>query len=84
MANHKSTKKRIILSKKQNLRNNKYRSAYKTAIKRVLKSDSKDTALSEFKTAVSLIDKLAGKGIIHQNRAARNKSQLAGFVNGLE
>lgn len=84
MANHKSTKKRIVLSKKQNLRNSKYRSAYKTAIKRVLQSESKDTALSEFREAVSVIDKLAGKGIIHQNRAARKKSQLAGYVNGLE
>jgi len=84
MAQHKSTKKRIVLSKKQNLRNNKYRSAYKTAIKRVLQSESKDTAQGEFKKAESVIDKISGKGIIPQNRAARKKSQLAGHVNSLK
>lgn len=84
MAQHKSTKKRIVLSKKQNLRNNKYRSAYKTAVKRVLESDSKDTAQGEFNKAESMIDKLTCKGIIPQNRGARKKSQLAGYVNSLK
>jgi len=81
MAHHKSTKKRIITSKKQNLRNRSYKSAYKTAVKRVLQSDSKETALNEYRKAESVIDKLTSKGIIHHNRAARKKSQLARYIN---
>ena len=81
MAHHKSTKKRIVLSEKQNLRNRSHKSAYKTAVKRVLQSDSKDSAFEEYRKAVSVIDKLTSKGIIHRNRAARKKSQLAQYIN---
>lgn len=83
MAQHKSAIKRIALSKKQNLRNNKYRSLYKTAVKRVMSSSSRDTALDEYKKTESIIDKLTAKGILHRNRAAHKKSQLARHVNNL-
>jgi len=83
MAQHKSAIKRIGLSKKQNLRNRTYKSSYKTAIKRVLESASKEIAEKEFINAVSLLDKLVSKGIIHRNNAGRKKAQLARFVNSL-
>lgn len=83
MAQHKSAIKRIALSKKQNLRNSKYKSLYKTAVKRVMSSSSRDTALDEYKKTESIIDKLTAKGILHRNRAAHKKSQLARHVNNL-
>ena len=83
MAHHKSTKKRIGLTKKQNQRNQSYKSSFKTAVKKVLQSKSKDSAAEEYKKAESLIDTLTAKGILHRNRAARKKSQLAQHVNSL-
>ena len=83
MAHHKSAKKRIVLSKIQNLRNQAFRSTYKTAIKRVLDSDSKETAAKAFKNAESIIDKATNRNIVHKNRAARKKSQLAKFVSNI-
>jgi len=84
MAHHKSAKKRIVLSKIQNLRNNAYKAAYKTAVKRVTQADSKEVAEAELKKATSLIDKLVGKKVLHLNKAAHKKSQLAQFVNTVE
>ncbi|MFC1734276.1 30S ribosomal protein S20 [candidate division KSB1 bacterium] len=83
MAHHKSAKKRIIKSKTQNTRNRSYKSAYRTAVKSVFDSTTKDAAGAEFKNASSLIDKLAVKGILHKNSAARKKAQLARFVNSV-
>lgn len=51
----------------------------RTHIKKVLKAvESKDKAAAQtaFKEAVSVIDRVAGKGIIHRNSAARHKSRL--------
>ena len=83
MAHHKSAKKRIVLSKKQNERNRSYKSELRTALKRVLQSSSQDVAAKEFKKAESIIDKLSSRNIIHRNKAARKKSQLAAYVSSL-
>ena len=83
MAQHKSAIKRIALSKIQNQRNQVYRTLYKTAIKRVLNSESKEAALKALKIAESIIDKATVRNIVHRNRAARKKSQLAVYVNSL-
>jgi len=42
---------------------------------------SKETALKELKSAKSLINKTARKGIIHRNTAARKISRLSKLVN---
>ncbi len=83
MAHHKSAKKRIVLSAKQNLRNRKNRSKMNTAIKEVGQSDSKEAAVENLKKASSLLDKMTGKGLLHKKNAARKKSQLAKHVNSL-
>jgi len=81
MAHHKSAKKRIGISERQNVRNRAHKSAYRTAVKRVIESTSHDAAEAAFKHASSIIDKMSSKGILHQNTAARKKAQLAKFVN---
>ncbi len=83
MAHHKSTKKRIVLSKKQNARNNSYKSAYKTAVKRVLDSDDKEVVETELRKATSMIDKLVCKKILNSNKAGHSKSQLKKHLNAL-
>ena len=52
----------------------------RTSIKKVLKAISaqeKEDATLAFQTAVPIVDKMAGKRIIHKNKAARIKSRLA-------
>ena len=77
-----STLKRVKQSIKNNLRNRHYKSMMKTAIKNVLKADKKD-APELLKMAISAIDRVATKGIIHNNNAARHKSKISKHVNNL-
>ena len=83
MAQHKSAKKRIVKSKKENLRNRGYISMMKTAIKSVRNSTNKEEAEKRLIKTVSILDKLVSKGIIHKNKAANKKSKLTKLVNSL-
>ena len=83
MSANKSVQKRIRQAIKSNARNRHYRSQMKSAIKKVRKATTKETALPLLNDANALIDKIAGKGIIHQNKAGNQKSRLAKYVNGL-
>ena len=78
MANIKSAKKRINVIEKKTLRNKMIRSKVKTVIKKA-RAEGADAAV--IKTAVVSVDKAAGKGLIHKNKAARLKSQLAKKAN---
>ena len=74
--------KRVRQSLRNNLRNRHYKSLMKTSIKKVMEADKKDvSALLE--QAISTIDRVCGKGIIHQNRASHHKSKLTKYVNSL-
>ncbi len=81
MAHHKSAIKRIRTNEKARLRNKHYRSMMKTAIKKVRLAESKEAAAAHLTRAVSLLDRLAAKGIIHKNNAANKKAKLTRFVN---
>ena len=83
MPNIKSAKKRVLVSKANNERNQAYRSALRTAIKKADAAiDAKAADASEaVKVAVKKIDQAAVKGIIHKNNAARKKSQLVTKLN---
>jgi len=83
MAYPSSTKKRIRQAKKNNLRNRHFKSLMKTAIRRVDEAPTKEEALKLHLEAISVIDKVAQKGIIHKNTAANKKSRLAKRVNAL-
>ena len=74
--------KRVRQSKRANLRNRHYKSMMKTAVKKVLLAD-KDTATMLLKQAVSTIDRVCSKGIIHKNRASHHKSKLTKYKNSL-
>ena len=83
MAYPLSTKKRIRQAKSRNLRNRHYKSMMKTWIRRVEDAPTKEEAQTLLVQAVSVIDKVARKGIIHKNAAANKKSSLAKRVNAL-
>ncbi len=83
MAQHKSALKRIRQNRKRYERNRRVKSTMRTAIKKVhLAIAQKDgAAQAALRSAISLIDKAATKGIIHHNTAARNVSRLTLRVN---
>ena len=74
--------KRVRQSLRNNLRNRHYKSMMKTSIKKVMEADKKD-ASALLEQAISTIDRVCGKGIIHQNRASHSKSKLTKYVNSL-
>jgi small subunit ribosomal protein S20 len=55
----------------------------RTLIKKVMTSTSKDEAQVLYKEAVSFLDRMSVKGVIHTNNAARKKAQLTRHVNSL-
>ena len=79
LANTAQARKRVRQSEKSRTRNAAQKSNFRTSIKKVLKSLSdknKDQSNVDFKEAMSVIDKLVIKGLIHKNKAARQKSRL--------
>lgn len=75
MANHKSALKAHRQNVKRREANRQQRSKLRTALKTARAGETgKVENLAE---TVSLIDKMAAKGIIHDNTAARYKSRLA-------
>lgn len=86
MANTKQAKKRAIQSEQSRQRNASARSMLRTYIKKVIKaiqSGNKVEAQEAFKQAVPVLDRMATKGIIHKNKAARHKSRLSAHIKGL-
>lgn len=84
MANIKSAKKRILVTKTKNERNKAIKSGVKTAIKKVyaaVEAGDKATASAALVEATSVIEKAATKGVFHKNNAARKVSALAKAVN---
>ena len=69
----KSAKKRVRVAKKASVRNSKTKRALKAALK--LFSRKADSA--SHRSAQSSLDKAVKKGVMHKNKAARAKRQLA-------
>ena len=81
MANTSSAEKRIRQERKRTAHNRAQRSRLKTAIKKVSASASAAEAQEALSEVSGLLDRLATRRIIHRNKAARKKSQLARLVN---
>ena len=83
MATHASALKAHRQSLTQRDRNREMRSVLRTAIKNIRAAiDAKDAEglKKQWPATVSLIDKMAAKGIIHDNAAARHKSRLQAHI----
>lgn len=87
MAHSKSAKKRIRTSEERRLRNRTYRSGSRTLVRRAeaaIEAGDVETAKDAVQQAISMLDRTARKGIIHPNKAARQKSRLMTKFNRLE
>ncbi len=79
MATHQSALKAHRQSLVHRERNRKFRSQLRTTLKQVRAViDAKDKAAvkKQLGQAISVIDKMAAKGVIHRNTASRYKSRL--------
>jgi small subunit ribosomal protein S20 len=79
LAKHKSAVKAHRQSVIKQTRNRELRSRLRTGLKKIrtaLDAGDTDAAKGALNDAFSLIDKMAGKGIIHANAAGRYKSRL--------
>ncbi len=82
----KSAQKQLRISRTRRLRNRAAKSSLKTAMKKVragLEGRDREAAEKALVEAAPLMDKAAGKGIIHKNAAARYKSRLSRQVHAL-
>ncbi len=79
MANIKSAAKRAKQAEVRRQHNIALKSRMRTSIKKVItaiKEGNAETAAEHYKVAVPEIDRMAGKGLIQANKAARHKSRL--------
>ena len=83
MPNIKSAMKRVKVSNKKHAANSSQKSALRKQIKSArlaIESSARDAA-EKVKTATVALDVAASKGLIHKNKAARDKSRLMTALN---
>ena len=86
MANSPQSKKRARQAEKRRNHNASMRSMVRTYLKRVIaaiSSGDASAAQAAYNDAVPVIDRMADKGVIHKNKAARHKSRLNAQVKDL-
>ena len=86
MANSAQAKKRARQNVKARQHNASLRSMVRTYIKKVVNAIAAGEhaiASEAYKKAVPVIDRMADKGIIHKNKAARHKSRLNAHIKAL-
>jgi small subunit ribosomal protein S20 len=86
LANSKSSKKRIRVAERRAARNKPLRTEARTYVKKAeVAIAAGDVAAAEAATreAISVLDRVAVKNVIHKNNAARRKSRLMAKFNAL-
>ena len=79
LANIKSAKKRALTSEKRRQHNASRRSMMRTFFKKVIiaiEAGNKEAATLAFAEMQPVMDRMATKGLIHNNKAARHKARL--------
>ncbi len=87
MANSPQAKKRARQGESRRRHNASFRSLVRTSIKKVdaaIESGDHSKASEAYSSAVPIIDRMADKGIIHKNKAARHKSRLNSSIRALK
>ena len=87
MANSPQARKRARQAETRRRHNASFRSMIRTTIKKVvaaIESGDYDTATAAYNNAVPVIDRMADKGIIKKNKAARHKSRLNNKIKALK
>lgn len=84
MANIKSALKRANIARIRTAKNAAYKSMIKTVIRNfetALQAGQLELAKEKLLKVTRLVDKLAGKGVLPKNTAARKKSRLTRKLN---
>lgn len=87
MANSSQARKRARQGETRRRHNASFRSMVRTQIKKVdaaIQEGDHAAASEAYNTAVPVIDRMADRGIIHKNKAARHKSRLNTAVKALK
>lgn len=87
MANSPQARKRARQGETRRRHNASFRSMVRTYIKKVdaaIEGGDHKTAVETYISATPVIDRMADKGIIHKNKAARHKSRLNMAVKALK
>jgi small subunit ribosomal protein S20 len=86
VANSAQAKKRARQSQKARIHNVALRSSVRTYIKKVMaaiETGNLENAERAYANAVPVLDRMADKGIIHKNKAARHKSRLSKQIKAI-
>jgi len=86
VANTAQARKRARQAEKARQNNGSLRSMVRTYIKKVVAAIATGDAVAAktaYAAAVPVIDRIADKGIIHKNKAARHKSRLNAQIKAL-
>jgi len=81
-----SAKKRVRQGETRRQHNKHIRSGMRTTVKAVvyaIEAGDKEAASAAYKVAVPAIDSSVSKGIIHKNKASRQKSRLNSRIQAL-
>jgi small subunit ribosomal protein S20 len=87
LANSAQARKRNRQAEKRRQSNASQRSTMRTYIKKVVKAiatGNQAEAQAAYQVAVSFLDRMANKGLIHQNKAARHKSRLNAHIRAMQ
>ena len=84
MPNIKSARKRYRQSLKRRVHNRSIRSEIRTRTRKLLATESAADAEAALKQLYSLLDKAAGRSILHPKAAARQKARLARHLAKLQ
>ncbi len=86
MANSPQARKRARQAEKRRKHNHSRRSMMRTYIKKVVRAieaGDREAAVAAYQAAVPVIDRLANKGLIHKNKAARHKRRLNAHIKAM-
>jgi small subunit ribosomal protein S20 len=86
VANSAQARKRVRQAEKARRHNASRRSMMRTQLKKVvyaIEAGDKEAASEAYKQAVPVIDRMANKGLIHANKAARHKSRLNAQIKAM-
>ncbi len=83
MANHTATKKSIRKNAKRRLQNRFYAKTMRNSIRTFRALTDKKEAEKTISSVISLIDKVAKRNQIHNNKASNLKSKLMKQVNAM-
>ena len=80
MPQHKSAEKRVRQSERRRLHHRYDKVMMRNALKAVKIATTKEDLLGRTRTATKVLDRLAQKGLVHENFAAHRESQMARVI----